>query len=134
MKKKKFSLIDFTITGIGIGIPVTLVCMTLIGGFQSAVAEFLVWTVASALFGIISGLVFHTNHNLNLPVSMALHCLGCLIVATAAGAVCGYADSFPTLLAGILPVFVIVYVLVYALCIFLMKLEEKQINRALNEE
>ena len=130
MKKQSISMTDFAMYGIGVGIPITLVCMTLIGGWNSIVREFLIWTVASALFGIISGLL-RRNEQLPLPAAMALHCLACLAVAAGAGALCGYADSFWDLVLGILPVFVVVYLAVYALAIFAMKREELRINEIL---
>jgi hypothetical protein len=132
--KKYFSLVSFSLMGIGIGMPITLLCMTLIGGFNEVVKEFLVWTVASALFGILSGLFSGKSEKLSLPAVTVLHCVGCLSVATAACAICGYADSLVSLLKGIVPVFIIVYAVVYCLVFFAMKREEKAINEALSKE
>lgn len=134
MKNKLSSLILSGITGIGIGVPITLTCMTLIGGFNGVVAEFLTWTVASALFGILSGLTLFAGKDWNLLTVSALHCAGCLIVASAAGAICGYADSFLELLVGILPVFVVVYAVLYAIGYFSMKAEAKRINEELDKK
>ena len=134
MKRQNHSLIDYALTGMGFGFPITLVCMIVIGGFNGVVVEFLTWMAASALFGIITGVLNSDKCEMKLPVAMALHCLLCLAVATAAGAVCGYADSFAELLKGILPVFVVVYVIVYAVCILLMKREEKKVNDALRDK
>lgn len=120
--------------GMGIGFPITLACMTLIGGFNAVMMEFLVWMVASALYGMISGAMFYTKNDLPLPAAMALHCLGCLIVTVAAAAICSYSDSVVALVLNVLPVFVVIYVLVYGFCIFLMKKNEKQINQALSEK
>ena len=40
----KFKDLFFAVlTGIGIGIPVTLICMVSIGGYNPVVQEFLVW-------------------------------------------------------------------------------------------
>jgi len=134
MKRQNHSLIDYALTGLGFGFPITLICMILIGGMNGVVKEFFTWMVASALFGIISGVLNSDKCELKLPVAMALHCLLCLAVATGAGAIIGYADNFLELLKGILPVFVIVYVIVYAVCIALMKREEKKINEALKDK
>lgn len=131
--KKNHSVIEAAIFGIGIGVPITLVCMTLIGGFNAVVSEFLVWTVASALFGILSVLIFSAE-KLPLPAALALHCIGCLTIAVTACLLCGYASSVAEVLKSILPVFIIVYVLVFALVIGMMKLDEKKINKALEKE
>ena len=124
----------YVIIGMGFGFPVTLACMTLIGGYNGVIREFLVWMVASGLFGLISGVAFTRLNELPLPAAMALHCLGCLIVAVTAAWVCGYSDNFLSLLLGVLPVFVVVYVLIYVLCFFSMKHDEKRINAALEKE
>lgn len=121
------------IVGMGIGFPVTLLCMTLIGGMNSIIFEFAVWMAASALYGILSGLIFRTDNALNLPISMAIHCFGCLAVTMAAASLIGYADSISALLLGILPVFLIVYAAVYTLCMLSMKADEKRINSALEK-
>ena len=132
MKNEKPSVLNYALIGIGIGIPVTLICMILIGGFNSVVAEFLTWTVASALFGVIS-LIFEKSE-LPLPAAMAIHCVGCFAIAIAACAVCGYADNFLSLVIGILPVFVVIYVVIYAVIVLTMKANEKKINKALEKE
>lgn len=132
--KRKLPIFTFLLNGIGIGIPVTLLCMTLIGGYNQVLKEFMTWTVASALFGLISGLVFQNNDKLNLPLSLAIHCVGCLAVAIGACLFCGYASSLKELVVSILPVFVIVYVLIYAVCAIAMKINEAKINKELNKE
>ena len=134
MKKNVFILAVSALTGIGIGVPITLLCMILIGGYNEILKEFLVWTAASALFGILSGVVFYGELDWNLPVSMAVHCIGCLAVATAATAVCGYINSFDAWLTAILPVFVVIYVVVYVFCIGMMKLGARQVNQVLEKE
>lgn len=121
------------IIGMGFGFPITLLSMTLIGGFNGVVKEFLVWMIASALYGILSGLFFNHKSSFSLPVAISLHCLGCLTVTVTAVMICGYGSSFLTILLSILPVFAAVYVVVYIVCFFLMKNDEKQINRALEE-
>lgn len=131
MKRKISELMAACITGIGIGVPITLCCMTLIGGFNGVVREFLVWTIASALFGVLSLVLFQNPGNLSLPAATVLHCLGCMAVAAGAGAIAGYTDSFLELLLGILPVFLVVYVVVYGAFFFAMKKEAEKINREL---
>ncbi len=134
MKTKLFSVLTACITGIGIGVPITLLCMSCLGGFNVVVKEFLVWTVASALFGVLSLLLFQQPGNLSLPVATALHCLGCMLIATGAGAIIGYADSFLSLFLAILPVFLLVYLLLYGGFYFAMKKEARRINEELQKK
>lgn len=128
MKIKDFVLA--MITGIGVGIPITLICMISLGGFNAVVKEFLVWTVASALFGVLSVITLK-NERLNLPVSTALHCIGCLGITLGACAIIGYGDSFLEILLSIVPVFVIVYVVLYAVSFISMKINAKKANKVL---
>lgn len=134
MKNQSPSLPVSMLIGIGIGIPITMVLMTLIGGFNEVIREFLIWTVSSALYGLFSNLFFSKFEKLILPAAMALHCIACLIVTSIAAMLCGYANSFLAALTCVLPAFVIVYILVCIFCFALMKMEEKAVNRALNKE
>lgn len=131
MKKNNESLISFALSGTGIGFPVTALCMLLIGGYNQASRELLIWMVASALFGVTSGLFFQ-KLNLKLITATVLHFACCLGIASAAGWLCGYADSFLGLLGAMLPVFVLVYAVVYLATFFAMKREAKRINKALD--
>ena len=118
------------ISGIGIGMPVTIICMTLIGGFNDVIKEFLVWLVASALFGVLS--IFFKSSKLSLPLVTAIHCVGCLLITCGACAIIGYADSFFGILLSVLPVFVIVYAVIYIITLLYARKDAKKINEALN--
>lgn len=126
------SLFACAFRGLGIGFPVTLLCMTLIGGFNEVIAELLTWMVASALFGIVSGLVF-IKSDLSMPLATAIHCVCCLIIVVSACFICGYTDNLLTLITAILPVFIIIYAIIYLFCFLSMKKYEKEINETLNK-
>ena len=130
MKKQNMSWLDYALQGTGIGFPVTALCLILIGGWSDMAKGILIWMAASALFGLFSGLFF-TRCSLSLPVATGLHFLCCLAVAAAAGWLCGYTDSLLALATGILPLFLVIYVVLYLLIYFGMKREEKRINQAL---
>lgn len=134
MKFNSSALIQSILTGMGIGFPVTLAAMAAIGGFSGVILEFAVWMVASALFGLLSGLLFFSKNELPFPAALGLHFVGCFAVAVKACSVAGYSDSLMELIGSILPAFVIIYVLIYAVCFAVMKHHEKQINEALNNE
>lgn len=121
------------LVGIGIGIPVTLICMISLGGWNTVIREFLVWTVASALFGVLSVLFFE-NDRLNAFLSTALHCVGCLGITLGACAINGYGEKFLDLLLAIVPVFVVVYAAIYAITFFSMRKSAKQANEAINKK
>ncbi len=121
------------ITGIGIGIPVALICMVSIGGWNDVIKEFLVWTVASALFGVLSVVTF-SNDKLNLILSTVLHCIGCLVITLCACTIVGYSNDFVELLLAVAPVFVVVYALIYSITVLSMKANAKKANDALNKK
>lgn len=119
------------ITGIGIGMPVTVLCMTLIGGWNDAVKEILVWLVASALFGLLS-LIFNSG-KFNLILSTAMHCVGCLAVTCTACTINSYSDNFFDILLAVLPVFAVVYIVIYSTAMISAKKEAKKITESLNK-
>lgn len=118
------------LTGIGIGIPVTLICMICIGGWNEVIKEFLVWTIASALFGVLSVVTFK-NDRMNLILSTALHCVGCLLITLSACTVIGYSDSFFELLLAVAPIFVVIYAVIYSANFFTMRKNAKEANEVL---
>lgn len=120
------------ISGIGIGMPVTILCMVIIGGWNETIKEFLVWLIASALFGVLS-IVFKSSR-LPLPLITVIHCVGCLCITCGACAIIGYADSFFTILLSVLPVFVVVYAVIYIVTLISAKAEAKRINEALEKK
>ncbi len=132
MKKNTTPWMQYILTGTGIGFPITVLCMILIGGFSQAARELLIWMAASALFGLVSGL-FYQKLNLDLLTATGLHAVCCLAIATTACWLCGYADSIWSLLNGILPVFALVYTFVYLAVFLIMTREARQINKSLEE-
>ncbi len=121
------------IVGMGFGFPITLLCMILIGGYNAVVQEFLVWMVASALYGVLSTVMDSKKFDMPLPVSIGLHALGCIVITMGAALLCGYIHSIADVLPILIPALVI-YIVVCLICFLLMKQNEKQINKALEEK
>lgn len=128
---KILRFIGVAIFGIGIGIPVTVICMSTMGGYNETVKEIIVWIVASAFMGLISSIFF--INKFNLVVSTIIQCVGCFTVAISACALCGYIDNMYTVLTEILPVFVVVYLVIYLVGIGVTRFEAKQVNDILNK-
>lgn len=130
---KKFNLyLHSILIGMGFGMPTTIICMLLLGGYKPFFKEFIVWMVASALFGIISRLFFD-NEYLTLPVATVLHFISCFIITVLAGTICGYANGILLLINGIAPIFIVAYLIIYIISMISMKIEVKKVNDALNE-
>lgn len=117
--------------GIGVGIPITLICIISMGGFNDTIKEILVWTVASALFGVMSVVTFG-NDRLNFILATVLHCIGCFGITVGTCAINGYADkgSFGYLLI----IFVVVYSLLYGSSLISMKINARKANEALQKK
>ena len=121
------------IIGMGFGFPITLLCMVLIGGYNAVVQEFLVWMVASALYGVLSTVMDSKKFDIPLLVSIGLHALGCIVITMGAALLCGYINSIADVLT-ILIAALVIYIVVCLACFLLMKQNEKQVNRALEEK
>ena len=121
------------IIGMGFGFPITLLCMTLIGGYNAVMKEFFVWMAASALYGVLSTIMDEKKFDMPLPVSIGLHFFGCVAITMGAALLCGYVSS----IADVLPIMVPaigIYLVVYFICFLLMKQNEKAVNKALEEK
>ena len=121
------------IIGMGFGFPITLLCMSLIGGYNEVVREFLVWMVASALYGLLSTVMDSKKFDMPLPVSIGVHFFGCVAITLGAALLCGYIRSVADVLPILIPS-IIIYVVVCFVCFLLMKQNEKQINKELEEK
>ena len=121
------------IIGMGFGFPITLLCMILIGGYNVVMKEFLVWMAASALYGVLSTIMDEKKFDMPLPVSIGLHFFGCVAITMGAALLCGYIRSVADVLPILIPA-IIIYAVVCLICFLLMKQNEKQINKALEEK
>lgn len=129
----KKGIMSNALVGMGIGFPVMVGCMILFGGFNAVTKELLVWLVASALYGILSGVMFSWHEELPLPAALGLHCLGCLTITVTAAVLCGYITGLSSAVAVLIP-FVVIYGAIYGGCVWAMKRNEKQINQALDDQ
>lgn len=129
--KKRFVL--SAITGMGFGFPVTLLCMTMFGGFNETVQECLIWMIASALYGILSGALFDSRKDLPQMAAIGIHCLGCAAITMAAALLNGYVSDVGDVLPILIPM-IVIYAAIWGICILLNKQTEKKINRALKEK
>ena len=121
------------LTGMGFGFPITLLCMTLIGGYNEVLREFMIWMAASALYGLLSVVMDSKKLDMPMPVSIGLHFAGIIVITMGAALLCGYVSGIMDVLPILIPTFAI-YAAVCGVCFWLMKKDEKQINKALQEK
>ena len=129
MKKYLWS----AIIGMGFGFPITLLCMTLLGGYNAVIREIGIWLVASAMYGVLSVVMAGKDDTLPLPVSLGIHFFGCVAITLAAALLNGYIRSIADVLPVLIPA-VGIYIAVCLICFLLMKQNEKQVNKALEEK
>lgn len=119
--------------GMGFGFPVTLLCMAAIGGYNEVIREFLVWLVASALYGILSIVLFNRKNDLPRAAVLGLHILGCVLITGGAALINGYISKLGDVLPILIPA-IIIYAVVFGICYLTNKKAEKEINKALEEK
>ena len=112
--------ISGAIIGMGFGFPVTLLCMGLFGGYNAVIKEFLVWMVASALYGLLATIMDAVKKEMALPVSFAIHFFGCVIITLGAAFLNGYISSIMDFLSIVIPT-IVIYVAICGICFWLMK-------------
>lgn len=125
--------ISNAIIGMGFGFPITLLCMTIFGDYNAVVREFIVWMIASALYGILATVVDSSKIEMPMPVSFGIHFFGCVAITLGAAFLSGYLTSLTDILPILIPTLVI-YVLICGLCFWLMKKNEKEVNKALKDK
>ena len=118
------------IIGMGFGFPITLLCMILLGGYNVVMKEFLVWMAASALYGVLSTVMDEKKFDMPMPVSIGLHFFGCVAITMGAALANGYICAITDILPILIPT-VVIYFAICGICFWLMKKNEKEINKAL---
>ena len=108
-------------------------CMTLFGGFNEVIRELLVWMIASALYGVLSCVVFNKKSEMPLIAAIGIHLVGILVITMGAALINGYVAVIADVVPVLIPA-VVIYVVVYGICLLIMKQNEKQINQALEEK
>ena len=116
--------------GMGFGFPVTLLCMTLFGGYNAVVKELFVWMIASALYGILATVMDSSKNEMPMPLSFGIHFFGCVAITLGAALLNGYVTSLNDLIPILVPTLVI-YVAICGICFWLMKKNEKEVNKEL---
>ncbi len=130
--KSLFNILHFGIIGTGIGSVVTTVCTAVLGeGKHIELKDIAIWLAASFLIGVFTSILY--SDKLNLFVLSLIHVFLCFVTVSFASYFCNYASGISAIVKSILPIFVIVYFIVYALVFTASKINEKEVNTALNK-
>lgn len=93
----------------------------------------LIWMVASALYGILSGALFDKENDLPQIVVIAIHFAGCVAITMGAALLNGYVSGIADVLPILIPA-VVIYAVICGICTLLNKQTEKRINKALQNK
>lgn len=115
--------------GIGIGTIVFTACWWGFAGANPVIIEYTRWIIASALYGLLSLLFDYMGSLLKATV---IHFLGCASITLITGSLSGYANNFFELAKNMLPIFLVIYVVIYLSCYSYARYNAKLISRKLS--
>lgn len=119
------------LASIGIGSICTVVCYSILSGEINEITRcFIIWIIASALFGAVSLIIFK-NERLTLPAALAIHCVTCFIITLVAATLCRFDINGKTTLTLYLPMFIIIYGIIFCVTYFVNKAEADKTNQTL---
>ncbi|MCH5316540.1 MAG: DUF3021 domain-containing protein [Eubacterium sp.] len=130
--KTLINILHFGIIGAGIGSVITTISMSALGNQTASIKEFAFWTLASMIMGIATKIMF--TDKIKLPVATILHFIICFSIVVITNIACGYIDSISTVFKLIVPMFIAIYILVYAVMFITAKLNEKAVNKSLDSK
>lgn len=130
--KKIFDIFHFGIIGTGIGAIITTVCLYFMAGEICKTKEFAVWITASAFIGMLTMLMYFDK--LNLITATSIHFVFSFGIVFSAALICGYGGSIIEIIKNILPLFLIIYFVIYITILLISKSNEKKINNSLKEK
>ena len=130
--KTLINILHFGIIGAGIGSVITTISMSALGNQTASIKEFAFWTLASMIMGIATKIMF--TDKIKLPVATILHFIICFSIVVITNIACGYIDSISTVFKLIVPMFIVIYILVYAVMFITAKLNEKAVNKSLDSK
>ena len=132
MKKKFVDLAVQILVAVGIGAIVSTICMYFANSdpiVRETLKNTAAWLVASALFGLISKI--YDKDSMSLPVAMAIHMGGCLIITLATCWLLGYASFGGNFFLAIVPVFLLIYAVIAGFCFWADHKSAEEVNRKL---
>jgi len=96
--------------GLAIGSVISTACIAIFNGMDGTIVQVIAWLCASVMFGLVS--LIYDIDALPQPLAIGLHALLCCGIAVGTGYLLGYGDHLGSMLAMMLPLFIIVYLLI----------------------
>lgn len=132
MKKKFVDVLMHILVAVGIGAIVSTICMYCLNP-DPVVHETLkntgAWLVASALFGVLSKI--YDSDALPLPLAMAIHMGGCLVITLVTCWLLGYAELGGNFFLAVVPLFFVIYVVISMLVFWADHKSAREVNEKL---
>lgn len=130
--KNLLNILHYGIIGIGIGAVCTTISLFAFGRQTAELKEFAIWLFASMIIGFATGIMFLDK--VKLLVATIIHFFVCFATAITAAFLCGYGDSIFEIFKAVTPLFLGIYIVIYAIIFFATKANEKAVNKALNSK
>ncbi len=130
--KTLLNILHFGIIGAGIGSVITTISMFALGNQTANIKEFALWILASMIMGIATKIMF--TDKIKLPVATILHFLFCFSIVVTTNIACGYINNVSMVFKLIVPMFIAIYILVYAVIFITAKFNEKAVNKSLDSK
>lgn len=128
--KRLEEVLTYLFTGIGIGAVMCTVSMAAMGGMNETLKQVLAWLAASALFAVFSKIICMDFGS--LLIRSIIHFCLCFILAVTVGTYLNYSSDWISSARVMLPVFFIIYVIIYVGMFMVRLAETKELNKKLN--
>lgn len=120
-------ILKLAVIGLAYGWIATTICMWCFNGSDDTIKQMTCWLICSPIFGI-SAIIYD---KLDLIPATLIHFLITITIASANSYLLGYEETFFGTVLEILPSFIIIYVIIYAIVMFIDKKNAKELTEKL---
>ena len=132
MKKKIIDLCSKVIGAVGIGAIVSTLCLLAFNPdpvVQETLKNTGAWLIASALYGLLAEI--YEWEILPLPAAIGIHMGGCLAITLVTCWLLGYAELGGNFFLAIVPVFLVIYAVIFAVIFWADHKSAREVNEKL---
>lgn len=122
-------LLNNAFIGLGVGSVASTVSIAVMNGMDDTIRQVLVWLAASAVFGIISGIM--CMDFANLPVRTVIHFALCFLLAVTVGDFLDYSTGWFAGAKAMLPAFLLIYMVIYISVYSVRIVQTRRLNQRL---
>ena len=125
-----FNLIQsYLCRSLAIGSIISVLCLWVMQGTNETLIQVMAWLIASAGYGFVS-LIYEIDR-LGLLNASIIHCLLCALITLVTAFLLGYSTDIIILVKSVLPIFFVIYTIIYTAIFFCSSCYVKKINKKL---